>query len=88
MAVDFASLETKIDEAVAALEGGDLDTAETKAISASLILSGLPDSKQGPTDIRWRPILDSLLGRINRLKSAKQGVHRSKVKYEPATGCS
>lgn len=87
--MSVSALQTKIAEAIAANEAGDLATAETKVRSALMLLASMPNARTNIGGQDWdRSALTSLLQQIraarNEADGNSYGIQRTKVTYARA----
>lgn len=85
-----AEIDSKVDEAVTAIESGDFSTALTKLLSAKALLSGKPDTRGRTTEMRYdRRSIDSLITDVRKQQTASQaaalGIQSTNIKYVPTT---
>ncbi len=81
-----ASIDSKVSEAVTAIESGDWDTAMTKLIAAEALLAVKPDTRNGRTEIEYseqriRNLMVTVRRQQNAAKFAAGGIQRTNVKY-------
>ena len=88
-----ASINTKMEEAAAAIEAGDWDTAFIKATAAWVLLIALPDSQKGDKELEWdrdtlKDLLDTIKSERASASTAAQAggpIQRTKIHYTGAT---
>lgn len=81
MADDLAEFRSLMSEARTAIGNGNYDTAETKAMQAHSVLTGLPDSSKGDTSISHRQgEVNALLKQIRRKRTSKLGIQQKPTK--------
>lgn len=85
-----ADLNTFIDAGIAALDAGDAAGAVRQFIKAKAVLITLPDSEQGPEQVRFdKTAIDQLIADARREENrdlAAPGLSRQKVTYVRPTG--
>lgn len=82
-----ALINTKVGEAVDAIESGDFATAITKLLAAKALLSARTDTRHGSSELRWdRKAIDSLITQCRQEQAAAAvsnngALQRTKVNY-------
>jgi cellobiose-specific phosphotransferase system component IIA len=81
--VTIATINTKVADAVTAIEAGDYATAKTKLLAAKALMAVKPtrSAKEGAEIEFDAGAIDSLLARISAELSAAHGVQTSLVKF-------
>lgn len=76
-------INTKADEAVAAIESGDLATALTKLLAVKALLSVKFDQQDGAgTQLLYdRAAIDDLIKQVRKQQHAGAGLQHQKIKY-------
>lgn len=83
MAIDGATLRTKLDAAVTAIAAGNWETAEDELLQAEGILAGLPDGSADGINTSWaRDQIDRLYRRIRARRQAKEGLQFTNITYK------
>lgn len=60
-------VNTYVDAAITAIDGGDWSTAHTKLLAAKAALVGLPDASEESASLRWdRNAIDELIEQVKR----------------------
>lgn len=78
----FPQVQTLVDSASTAIEGGDYAAAETYLLRAQVLLVGVPDQISGPQQIFFhREQINQLLAHVRQARAAAGGLSRSKVTY-------
>ena len=88
-----ASINTKMDEAVVAIEAEDWETAFIKITAAWALLIALPDSQKGDKELEWeRDTIKDLKDTVTKERAtattaAQSGgpIQRTKIHYTGAT---
>lgn len=81
--MSVATINTKVAEAVTAIEAGDYTTAQTKLESATILLAALPDQEQDGTSLRWdRSAIQRMLEVVAKKVSAANGVVRQTMTWK------
>lgn len=86
MAVDAATIQTKMDLAVTAIGNDDWATAMPLLRQCHALMSALPDSKFGETELEWdRESIAALIQDGQKQESASTGIQVQKRTYVNAT---
>ena len=73
---------TQVDAVVAAIDSGDAATARKALRMARVLLAGIPDTKIGDMEIKYRPAgLDGLESVIDSIETEGAGIARNQVQY-------
>ena len=81
-----AQINSKVDEAVTAIEDGNLPTAMTKLMAAQALMVGKPDSKFKTEELTYdRNAINQLIKNVRRQQHAGAGIQTSNIKYVPTT---
>ena len=69
MAINQTTLETYLDEAVAAVGTSDYATARTKLAQAEIVLAGMPNHAIGNRRIEYRDQIQTMMDRLDKLEA-------------------
>lgn len=79
-----AEINTKVNEAVTAIEAGNWSTALSKLLAAQALLAGKADSRTLTlnTELRWdRNAIDRLILQVRQQQGAGKGIQRTDLTH-------
>ena len=85
--MSVASLNTYRDAALAAIAAADYATARTAAEQALVVLSTMPNARNGAASQEWdREGIQAVITLCNRRSAASSGPRRGRITYARPTG--
>jgi hypothetical protein len=90
MAIDVATLQSRLASVDAYILAGDYTSAKQYLLSAETILKGLPDGSFGDASTNWRDMMDGLWARLKEMEgiattdSVGNSIRRSNIEYRNA----